>query len=658
MYRCVKLVLTGIASGAAIHIRTIFLGILKKLLSNLLLFIANVLVKAKYGVGENTSDIINTHSSEGVKVNSIHGMSKVAAVHMKTPSKMYQLRTEDGHELKAADEHIVYKEGHLTGSGIPVAMQNLMAGDILLCKDRPAKIEEIKNIPGIFTFDLSVVNQTNSYWSEGIMSHNSVTTAIFMVWYILSNMDKTIVCLSQNEDKVTDLIEKIKTIIKNLPYHLKPGVTKWDVLSMYFDNGCKIKGQTTTPNSAAGITADVLYMDEFALVNKNFIKEFYRTAYPTIAAMKNSKIIITSTPRGLNKFWEIFDGALKGKNHYNPLRIDWWEVPGRDEKWKAQEIANMGSLEDFNQEYGNQFLAGNSMLLPEPELKKVKLYECEFIHHDFDQLDEADIPYKGILTWHPFFETKELDNPEAYFALKIDLGGGDGGDYSVINIHQILPMTIDEMKHIEYFIDEKDFFKQVQIGILACNTLDVPQFADMAYKLVTSLFRLDNFKIVLEVNYDGKRFIEHFVAVHGPRNVLDEDFHFVKYRHRVDDKVLKSGIKMTEPVKKALCSQIKDRIKFGQLVVCEKGTVLEMLNFTKNDNGTYSATSGHDDRIMTEILATSFFDTEDFYEFIEEMMPNCPEAFLNEVERIMNSATKITRKGDGEDDDDSYDDLV
>ncbi len=622
-----------------------------KIFSNILLWLAGILFRIKYTSG-NGSDIMATHSVGDIRIDSIHGMSKIAAIHIKGPSKMYQVKTAD-HKLKAADEHILYKKGELSGSGIPIPMNKLQRGDILLSKDGFAEIEEIKKIPGIFTFDLSVANLTNSYWSEGLMSHNSVTTAIFMVWYILSNIDKTVVCLSQNEDKVTDLIEKIKTIIKNLPYHLKPGIIKWDVLSMHFDNGCKIKGQTTTPNSAAGISADLLYMDEFALVNKNFIKEFYRTAYPTIAAMKNSKIIITSTPRGLNKFWEIYDGALKGKNFYNPLRIDWWEVPGRDENWKLQEIANMGSIEDFNQEYGNQFLAGNSMLLEEPELKKVKLYETDFVHRKIDDLDDLAIDYSPLV-WHPYFDMEALNDPTSFFVVVVDLGGGTGNDASVANIKQILPMTPDDMKLIEYFIDEKDFFKQVQVGVFRTNHLDVPPFADILYKILTNLLNLDNFKIVLELNYDGRRFVEHFTSVFGSKNKIDEDFHFVKYRHRIDDKVLKTGIKTTEPVKKALCSTIKDKIKFNQQIICEKTTVQELLNFTKNENGTYSATSGHDDHIMTEVLSTSFFDTEDFADMIEEMMPNCPEEFLANVDKIIGSASRVTIS----DDDDDYDDLV
>lgn len=627
---------------------------LRRILSYILLGFANILVGLKYGFSGG-STVVQTRTLNDAMVDSIHGQSKIAAVYVKSPSTMYQLRTKQGRVLKAADEHIVYKRGERSGAGVPVEMCKLQKGDVLIARDGFDEIEEIKRIPSIFTFDMTVANPTNTYFSEGIMSHNSVTTAIFMVWYILSNVDKTVVCLSANQDKVEDLMEKIKIIIKNLPYHLRPGIVKWDVMQMHFDNGCKIKGQTTTVNSAAGITADLLYMDEFALINKNFLKEFYRTAYPTISASATSRVIITSTPRGLNKFWEIYDGALKGKNWYNPLRVDWWEVPGHDEDWKMREIANMGSLEDFNQEYGNQFLAGNSMLLPEPELKKVKAYETEFVHHDFDALDDLMIQYNGILTWHPLFDPAKLDDPTSFFTFQIDLGSGEEQDYSVCNIKMVLPMTIDEIKNIEYFVDEKDFFKQVQIGLLRTNTMDVPKYADLCYKIITALFRLDNFKICIEINHDGKRFIEHFTAVFGPRNVIDEDFHIVKYRHRVDDKVLKSGIKMTEPVKKALCSSIKDKIKFNQLIVCEKTTVTELLNFTQNENGTYSATSGYDDCIMTEVLATSMFDTDDFFDIVEEMMPNCPEIFLAEMDRVMSNAHKVRKSGDDEDEDDDSD---
>jgi len=624
-----------------------------KILSLIILRITNLLIWLKYGSYTN-SEIIDTHITNA-KVNGIHGYSKMAAIHLKSSADMYIVQTKGGKVLQAADEHIVYIKGRLSESGIPTPLMNLTKGDILIAKDGFDEVEKISKVPRIFTFDMSVTNPTNSYWSDGIMSHNSITSAIFIVWYILSNSDKNVVCLSQNEDKVTDLMEKIKTIIKNLPYHLKPGIIKWDVSNVHFDNGCKIKAQTTTPNSAAGITADVLYMDEFALVNKTFIREFYRTAYPTISAMPNAKIIITSTPRGLNKFWEIYDKALRGLNHYNPLRIDWWEVPGRDDVWKQQEIANIGSLEDFNQEYGNQFLAGNTMLLPEPELKRVKMFETEFVGHDIPELDDYNLEYKDgngnyILKWHPMFNMDELDNKEAYFVIVIDLGGGEGNDYSVANIKQILPMTIDEMNKVEYFTDEKDFFKLVQVGMLRTNVMKVPKFADFCYKMLTSLFIPDNFKIILEVNHAGNEFITQFTTVFGPRNIIDEDQHFIKYKHRITDKNPKTGIKINEENKKSLCSKIKDKIKYNQLVICEKTTTQEMLNFTRNENGTYSATSGHDDCIMTEVLATSIFDTEDFYEFIEEMLPNMPESFLAEIDKIVANSSRVTLNEDEDED--------
>jgi hypothetical protein len=111
-------------------------------------------------------------------------------------------------------------------------------------------------------------------------------------------------------------------------------------------------------------------MDEFAHIHPNFIESFFRSTYPTVSSSKVSRIIITSTPNGMNKFYEIYQGALSGDNSFNPVRVDWWQVPGRDEEWKREEIANLGSEELFNQEYGNQFLSSTSLLLGSNELKK------------------------------------------------------------------------------------------------------------------------------------------------------------------------------------------------------------------------------------------------------------------------------------------------
>ena len=208
-----------------------------------------------------------------------------------------------------------------------------------------------------------------------------------------------------------------------------------------------------------GITADLLYMDEFALIDDKFLNIFYRTAFPTISANANAKVFISSTPRGLNKFFDIYDGALRGKNNYHPLRVDWYEVPGHDETWKQAQIEDLGSEEDFNQEFGNQFLSNGEMIFNTDVMRKLRRISIKYKYVEIDDLIEIneDIDWTK-LTWHPSFDLSAINDGNTRWLMTIDLGGGEGGDYTVFSIFQVLPMTKKDMKGLKLYTRENDFF--------------------------------------------------------------------------------------------------------------------------------------------------------------------------------------------------------
>ena len=259
----------------------------------------------------------------------------------------------------------------------------------------------------------------------------SITSAIILVWYLLFNHDKNAMILANVGSTAEELMDKIKSIVKGLPWFLKPGMVVNNVMSMKFDNGCRAIAKTTTKTSAIGFTIHFLYMDEFAHIHPNFIESFFRSTYPTVSSSQVSRIIITSTPNGQNKFWEIYQGAMTGDNTFNPIRVDWWQVPGRDEEWKRKEIANLGSEELFNQEYGNQFLSSSTLLLGSKELQKIKSNEVEYVWKEVDALDDLQVGYENF-RWHPKFDPNSTDPTGKRFVLSIDLAGGGGGDFTVL----------------------------------------------------------------------------------------------------------------------------------------------------------------------------------------------------------------------------------
>lgn len=162
----------------------------------------------------------------------------------------------------------------------------------------------------------------------------TISSSIFMLHTILFSNDKNIMIVANKGDTATEIVDKIKSIYALLPFFLKPGIKIWNQKSLTFDNGCRIKTSTRTKTPAIGFTIDVLYLDEFAHIPPNIIEPYYTAAFPVTSAIQNSKIIITSTPNGMNLFHKLLTNAERPegdpqKNNYKAMRVYWYQVPGR-----------------------------------------------------------------------------------------------------------------------------------------------------------------------------------------------------------------------------------------------------------------------------------------------------------------------------------------
>ena len=199
----------------------------------------------------------------------------------------------------------------------------------------------------------------------------TVTASIFNAWYVTFNMDKNTLLLANKSDSTKEIIDKAKTVIENLPFFMKPGIIKYDVMNVRCDNGCRLIGQSTTAKSGIGFTIHNLYLDEFAHVHPSIADSFYENVYPTLSSSKVSRITITSTPNGFNKFYQIYAAADRGDNEYLATRIDWWQHPDRDEAWYERELANLGSIEAFNKQYP---MPEHPVIRTHPDTKKKVIY--------------------------------------------------------------------------------------------------------------------------------------------------------------------------------------------------------------------------------------------------------------------------------------------
>jgi hypothetical protein len=445
----------------------------------------------------------------------------------------------------------------------------------------------------------------------------SITSAIFLVWYLLFNYDKNAMILANVGDTAEELMDKVKAIVRGLPFFLKPGMIVNNVMSMKFDNGCRAIAKTTTKTSAIGFTIHFLYMDEFAHIHPNFIESFFRSTYPTVSSSKVSRIIITSTPNGMNKFYDLYQDAVEGTNTFYPLRVDWWQIPGRDEEWRQKEIANLGSEELFNQEYGNQFLSSSSLLLDSKDLKKVKNSGYEYFWREVEALNDRELNYE-YLTWHPKFDYDNPVGPGKRYVLSVDIASGNKGDFTVVNFFKVIPLpkhVIESMQENDYQ-DETDFFGVLQIGILRDNTMKLDELKSFLEAMCLDYFGPDNVKLLVEMNFKGELLFEKLVS--------NEDFYeeiFIFTKQSENSRQMKPGIRYTnDKIKMKYCENLRTYIKRNRIFINDsKNTIPELLSFGMNNRGSYSGMGSHDDVAMTVVNLGALFESDEFSQLAGEV---------------------------------------
>jgi hypothetical protein len=309
------------------------------------------------------------------------------------------------------------------------------------------------------------------------------------------------------------------------------------------------------------MSVNLLFLDEFALVQND--AEFYTSTYPVISAGKSTKIIITSTAKGIgNVFHKLWEGAVQGTNNFRPFRIDWWDVPGRDEKWKQETIANSSELE-FNQEFGNDFLGSGNTLVSADKL--LKLHAKNPIY----QQDNVRV--------------YERPNSDAEYMMFVDVGKGRGKDYSTFNIIDISARP----------------FRQV--AVFQDNNISPLLFPDVIYKYAKTY---NEAYVLIENNDQG--------AV-----VCNGLYHEIEYENVFVESAVKSnsiGVFMDRKVKRIGTSTIKDLIEQDQIIICDSATIVELTTFVAHGSSYGASNGNHDDLVMNLVLFGWFSTTNMFAE--------------------------------------------
>ena len=403
----------------------------------------------------------------------------------------------------------------------------------------------------------------------------TVTASIFNAWYVTFNTDKNTLLLANKSDSTKEIIDKAKIVVENLPFFMKPGIIKYDVMNVRCDNGCRLIGQSTTAKSGIGFTIHNLYLDEFAHIHPSIADAFYENVYPTLSSSKVSRITITSTPNGFNKFYNIYAAAERGDNEYNSMRVDWWEHPDRDEAWYDRELANLGTIEAFNKQYGNEFVSSSNLLLDPIDMKKMRKRMKKYVSHEFDEFDYIGIDVKDDLTWDPDFDIDTCRETGNFWVFSVDIAEGNGGDYSVINIFKIDAMNKQEIENVLNPGAMYDFFKFNQVAVFRSNKHVIEDFAKVLYTLSCDIFNSENVKMVIEYNTYGTILFQYLGTVFPQRNDYDEEM-VVRFKHRHDSKTLKPGIKLKSDNKAVFCQNFAKLYKINRLDLTDEVTIVEV----------------------------------------------------------------------------------
>jgi hypothetical protein len=253
---------------------------------------------------------------------------------------------------------------------------------------------------------------------------------------------------------------------------------------------------------------------------------------------------------------------------------------------------------------------------------------------ELDDFDNIHIDVSKHLFFDPAFDIETAKDESNYWLFSIDIAEGNGGDYSVINIFKVDPMSKKEIENVVSPGAMYDFFKLKQIGVFRSNEHPIEDFAKILYTLGIDVFNAENTKLIIEYNTYGSILIKYLQTVFPQRNDFDEEM-ILRFKHRHDSTVLKPGIKVKSDNKPIFCQNFKKLFSMNRIETREWFTAKEASVFGKLKNGSYGAQMGNDDTIMTAITATEFFGTTDYADFVEELLDVIDPTLHDHMETVL-----------------------
>lgn len=526
--------------------------------------------------------------------------NKIDSINKTIKYEEWKLIFSDGTVLKCADDHIL----------ITADNKEVYAEYSKNCKfrNKHGKIVWVDHIyktgRNIHMYDLSLANNTNHlFYTNGILSHNSTTYCIYLLWYIMFNPEKKVLIAANKKATSLDILGKIQLAYEMLPNWIKPGLLEFNKGKMKFGNLSEIIAEATSSDAARGSSCNILVLDEFGFAEQ--ADKFWASVYPIISSDINGQVIIVSTPNGVgnlfHSLWEKANtGGRENEDGWTPFRVDWWEVPDRDEKWKQQQIATLGSIDKFNQEFGNQFLSSTwKKLIADETITKFRMRNSLLnIKGKELSVNESDPNCKFTYTSY-----HEFDPRKTYLAAG-DASEGTGGDSSVL-----------------YVFDITRFNDITMCAKFSQNNISTTEFAYVIFNILGKYY---NPYIAIENNAIGVAVLDALCStVYNYENVISINKHG------------KPGIQSHMQIKQKACLWIRELFAIDDfnINIYDSKCIDEMDTFIKKDTAQHvvygAMAKKHDDHLISLIWAMFILNREVL------------ERYYNVVEWVTTSIGKV-----------------
>ena len=400
-------------------------------------------------------------------------------------------------------------------------------------------------------------------------SGKTTTIAIDILHHILFNSHQTVAILANKGATAREILARIKLAYENLPLWLQQGVEEWNKGSIALENGSRVIASTTSSTAIRGMSAQYVLIDECAFI-ENW-DEFYKSVYPVITAGKTTKIRLISSANGRNHFYYLWKGAKEGKNNFFPFEIKWYDVPGRDDKWKEETIANIGETA-FRQEYENEFLGVENGLLSSMKLERIT-----------NNIRQPIEIYKGVRIYE-----KPINNQNVEYILSADCSYGIGKDDSAFSI-----IKFDKARNL-----------YEQIAVFNDNKINPYQFAH----LIAEIGEIYNNAYVLVENNDiGKTVLHELNDEIEYENIISFD--------ETNLRSINLGIRTTRKTKKEGITILKNLLEKERFITYDKDTIIQISGFAMKNNS-YEASEGYKDDIIMSIVLFCYFTTTNLFQQI------------------------------------------